>query len=160
MLSRQSPGYIGPVSSRVGFVGCVKTKLGIAAPAEDLYQSSLFVGRRHYVEDSCDSWWILSAMHGLVHPKQVLEPYDMALKDLSSTQRRAWAGEVLEQVRLQIQYVSGDVAEIHAGSEYRDFGLAAGLRSIGFVVEVPTQGLRFGPQLSFYKQHSADRRAR
>jgi hypothetical protein len=61
---------------RVGLVGCVKKTLTHRAPAEDLYVSPLFVGRRRYVEGSCDRWFILSAEHGLVTPERELEPYD------------------------------------------------------------------------------------
>src|SRR5664280_3570422 len=34
--------------------------------------------RRTYVERSCDEWWILPALHGLVHPDEVLEPYEFS----------------------------------------------------------------------------------
>ena len=62
-------------------VGCVKQKALTARPARDLYVSALFEGRRVFVERSCSEWWILSALHGLIHPDQVLEPYDVTLKD-------------------------------------------------------------------------------
>jgi len=52
--------------------------------AKDLYVSTLFFGRRSFVERSCGQWWILSAEHGLVHPDEVLGPYDVTLKDASA----------------------------------------------------------------------------
>jgi hypothetical protein len=51
----------------------------MAAPAGDLYVSSLFMGRRRFVEASCDRWFILSALHGGVDPDEVIEPYDESL---------------------------------------------------------------------------------
>jgi hypothetical protein len=63
----------------VGLVRFVKTKLHTPTPAQDLYTSAVFVGRRAWVEQSCDRWFILSAKHGLVDPEQVLEPYDESL---------------------------------------------------------------------------------
>jgi hypothetical protein len=48
--------------------------------------------------------------------------------------------------------VSGVVMELHAGSAYLDYGLVAGLRERGAVLERPVQGLSFGKQLAFYKQ--------
>ena len=44
---------------RIGLVGCVKQKPRKPALAKDLYTSTLFEGRRRYVEQSCDDWWIL-----------------------------------------------------------------------------------------------------
>jgi hypothetical protein len=84
---------------RIGFIGCVKQKGMRPMAAADLYESTLFRGRRAYVEASCDSWWILSAEHGLVHPANVLEPYDKTLKDASRDERRAWTREVLRAGR-------------------------------------------------------------
>ena len=43
-----------------------------------------------------------------------------------------------------------DVFEIHAGAEYREFGLTAGLLARGCLIENPTEGLRLGEQLQFY----------
>jgi hypothetical protein len=45
------------------------------------------------------------------------------------------------------------VFEIHAGADYRDFGLADGLLQRGAVVTVPTLGLSQGRQLAFYASH-------
>jgi hypothetical protein len=44
------------------------------------------------------------------------------------------------------------VFEIHAGAEYREFGLLDGLRDRGCLVEIPTERMRIGEQLRFYKQ--------
>ncbi len=153
-------GKIHGMSRRIGLVGCVKKKKGLAAPARDLYISTLFRGRRSYVEQSCSEWWILSAEHGLVSPDQVLAPYDVTLKDLGSPERRYWSRRVLVDLKLQASPVSGDVVEIHAGSEYRDFGLVQGLQRLGCLVEIPTQGLRFGHQLRFYSEQSREQRGR
>jgi len=142
------------VERRIGLVGCVKKKLRAPARAQDLYTSPLFRGRRQFVEASCDEWWILSAKHGLVDPREELHPYDVTLNTMGVGERREWSQRVLEQIRAQIDPSISDVFEIHAGANYRVFGLVAGLSSMGFVVEVPTEGLRMGAQLQFYKHHS------
>ena len=137
---------------RVGLVGCVKQKAGTARPARDLYVSALFVGRRGFVERSCSEWWILSALHGLVHPDQVLEPYDMTLKDAGRAARRDWAEQVLADLDRRVGLKRGDEVEVHAGAEYRDWGLLDGLRARGVEVTIPTKGLSLGRQLAFYAQ--------
>jgi hypothetical protein len=49
---------------RIGLVGCVKGKRSRPAPARELYTSALFLGRRAFVEATCERWFILSAKHG------------------------------------------------------------------------------------------------
>lgn len=137
---------------RIGLVGCVKEKAPWAAPAKDLYRSTLFLSRRRFVERSCSEWWILSAEHGLVHPDDVLGPYDRALKDAGRPERRAWSARVLAQLDQRAHLKPGDVIELHAGSEYREFGLVTGLVERGCVVENPTAGMSIGIQLGFYKR--------
>ena len=140
------------MARRIGLVGCVKDKAKYPRPAKDLYESRLFRGRRAFVERSCTEWWILSAEHGLVHPSQVLAPYDVTLKNAGTARRRAWSARVLEELDRRVNLGPNDLAEIHAGVEYRDFGLITGLRSRGAQVAVPAAGLSLGQQLRFYKQ--------
>jgi hypothetical protein len=137
---------------RVGLVGCVKSKQSQAAPARELYVSPLFRGRRAWVERTCDRWVILSAKHGLVEPDRVLAPYDEILMDLPRAVRRAWSAGVVQALEHAIGQVSGVVIELHAGSAYLDYGLVAGLRERGALLDHPVQGLTLGRQLALYKQ--------
>jgi uncharacterized protein DUF6884 len=116
-----------------------------------LYRSSLFSARRRYVEQSCDEWWILSAEHGLVDPRTVLDPYDTSLTDSDSSTRRSWSQGVLRAIDTQISPAAGETFEIHAGANYRDFGLSEGLCARDCAVEVPASGMPIGTQLRFYK---------
>jgi len=140
------------MSRRIGLVGCVKEKAGGPRPAKDLYVSTLFSGRRSFVEHTCEQWWILSAEHGLVHPDDVLAPYDVTLKAMGQSARREWSSRVMAAIDERVRPVAGDVFEIHAGAEYRNFGLIDGLRARGCAVENPTEGMGIGKQLQFYKQ--------
>jgi len=135
---------------RIGLVGCVKDKEPGPAPARLLYRSALFRGRWSYVERSCSSWFILSAKYGLVHPDRLLEWYDRTLKKASSGERRAWSREVLTELARVLGDLEGVVFEIHAGAEYRNYGLTSGLQERGALVDVPAAGLSFGRQLHFY----------
>ena len=94
----------------------------------------------------------MSALHGLVDPNQVLEPYDVTLKDAGHAERREWSRRVLAVLDKRVALRPGEVAEIHAGSEYRDWGLVDGLLARGVTVEVPTEGMRLGRQLAFYAE--------
>lgn len=137
---------------RIGLVGCVKTKAAVARPAKDLYLSPLFLGRRRFVERTCDEWWILSALHGLVHPDDVLDPYEVALKNVSRSERRNWSRAVLSSIDNRVHARDGDTFELHAGADYRLFGLEEGLGARGCLVDNPTKGLRSGQQLAFYSR--------
>ena len=139
---------------RIGLVGCVKGKASSPRPAKDLYVSPLFKGRRAYVERTCDEWWILSALHGLVDPDNVVAPYDLAMGDLGRSDRRVWSEAVLCDIDQRIHPAAGDTFELHAGTDYRFFGLEDGLRTRGMIVTNPTEGLRMGGQLAFYVSHS------
>ena len=147
--------------TRIGLVGCVKAKLDHAAPAADLYVSTLFRGRRTYVERTCERWFILSALYGLVRPSVLLEPYDVALNKASRAHRRTWATSVLSQLDAELGSCAGLTFEIHAGSSYADYGLVDGLMARGAVVERPCAGLSMGQQLAFYAEpHAAGTAAR
>ncbi|MGD0742101.1 MAG: DUF6884 domain-containing protein [Acidimicrobiales bacterium] len=135
---------------RVGLVGCVKSKLTVASATRDLYTSTLFVGRRRFVEASCDRWFILSAKYGLVEPDAILEPYDETLKTASRAARRAWSQRVLSALDTELGDISGICFETHVGAEYLNYGVADGLLQRGATIKNPTEGMRIGEQLSFY----------
>lgn len=137
---------------KVGLVSCVKSKIPHAAAARDLYTSALFRGARCSVERSCDRWFILSAEHGLVHPDQVLEPYERTLTTASQGERRGWSLRVLESLREEVGRLGDHEYEVHAGAAYANFGLVEGLAAAGAVVDTPLAGLRMGERLAFYKR--------
>jgi hypothetical protein len=116
---------------RIGLVGCVKSKRSVASPAQDLYTSPLFLGRRAFVERTCKRWFILSAKHGLVDPATIVQPYDHTLTKASTEERRTWSENVLSELHRELGDLRGYTFEIHAGHAYADFGLTAGLRAAG-----------------------------
>jgi hypothetical protein len=140
--------------TRIGLVGCVKSKKNHAASADELYTSALFRGRRKAVEGSCDRWYILSTLHGIVRPDEVLEPYDVTLVGAPTGRKREWSTMVLRQLDDELGSMSGLIFEIHAGNDYCNFGLAHGLRSRDARVERPAEGLAVGEQLAFYQRGS------
>lgn len=81
----------------IALVACAAAKVQSAA-AKDLYVSSLFRKSRTFAERNADSWYILSAKHGLVSPDQVIEPYDLTLNRMPIADRRPWAAHVNRQL--------------------------------------------------------------
>lgn len=143
--------HLAASRKRIGLVGCVKSKMGHAAQARYLYTSPLFTGRRRWVEQSCECWFVLSAKYGLVAPEQVLEPYDQTLTRMSRAERRTWAGAAVAALRNQLHDLRTCTFEIHAGAAYFDFGLRDGLVADGAAVEIPSQHLGLGEQLALHR---------
>lgn len=104
-------------------VSCVKMKLGLPAPARELYQSLWFRAARTFVEKQNASWKILSALHGLVDPEQIVKPYEVTLNKMAIDDRRFWARMTAQQIAIQIEprHVT-----FLAGKNYREFLSAAG----------------------------------
>src|SRR3954471_8996997 len=67
------------------------------ATAADLYVSSLFKKARTYAERR-GRWFILSALHGLLDPSEVIAPYDETLKKMPARKRREWGQKVRGQM--------------------------------------------------------------
>jgi len=135
---------------RIGLVGCVKSKQAVSAPAAELYTSPLFLGRRAFVEATCDRWYVLSALHGLVQPEQIRDPYDRTLNDACAAEKREWSQAVIDALGRELGSLRGMIFEIHAGRAYMDFGVASGLQREGAQIELPVAGLGLGQQLAFY----------
>ena len=148
------------LASRVdlALVGCVKTKLEGRHKAKDLFISPLFIGRRARAETLGAPWFVLSAKFGLLAPDREVDTYDVSLNSASSTERRQWSARVLGQLRESFGSVEGKTVEVHAGANYRNFGLVQGLRSQGARVIVPLEHARQGEQLAWYNDQARNAR--
>ena len=65
----------------VALVACSAAKLTEPAPAKDLYQGQLFRLARAWAERFAARWYVLSALHGVLDPSRVIEPYDLSMAD-------------------------------------------------------------------------------
>jgi hypothetical protein len=97
-LTNQHPNEIEGYD--VALVSCVKTKQQFACAARDLYISPRFQKSRTIAEKCANRWFILSALHGLVDPDEVISPYEYALKGAKIAERRKWAQEVFRAICL------------------------------------------------------------
>ena len=134
------------MSRTIVLVACVSKKNNEPMPARDLYISDWFRKASAYAEQITDEWYILSAKHGLVAPEHEIEPYDQTLNEMHSDARKAWAGQVINEIKKYVH--CGDQIILLAGNRYREH-LIEPLRRMGCYVEVPMEGLRIGEQLSW-----------
>lgn len=134
---------------KIALVSCVKTKRTEATRACDLYTSPLFRGLRRYAETHADRWYILSAKHGLLDPLTIVNPYEQTLNRMPKKERIAWADSVKADLTLSTPSDADFI--LLAGKRYRE-GIESFLGERGTVV-VPLEGLSFGRQLTWLKQH-------
>ena len=66
------------MSKTIIVIGCSKKKGTEAAPAEELYLGPNWSTYRKYKSDSVECW-ALSAKHGIIPSKDVIEPYECLL---------------------------------------------------------------------------------
>lgn len=144
--------------AHIGLLSCVSKKRKAAVVAKDLYISPLFNKSRRYVEQLCDSWFILSAKYGLVDPEDVIAPYEETLNKKSQPERKKWAEKVWG--RLQKRLKPNDTVTILAGEKYRA-NLLPYLEGLGCQINIPMKGLGIGRQLQWLshkaKQPNRDR---
>ena len=134
---------------RIALVSCVKNKRSSATRAGDLYISALFRAWRDYAIRNADSWYILSAQYGLLHPDEFVEPYERTLRKLKKPERVAWARRVQGQLSTALP-ATADVIFL-AGAQYRE-ELVPFLRKHGYAVSIPFEGLGSGRQLQRLNQ--------
>lgn len=131
----------------VALVSCVSAKRAIPCEARDLYISPWFMKAKAHVEAMDSQWFILSAEYGLLHPDQVVAPYERTLNKMNIQERQEWARRVMGQLS---PYLLGiDRVVVLAGERYREFLLAPLRRAIP-LVEVPMVGLTIGRQLKWF----------
>tara|TARA_Y100000310_G_C20401441_1_gene677589 strand:- start:22 stop:795 length:774 start_codon:yes stop_codon:yes gene_type:complete len=127
-------------------VSCVGKKRSERIAAKDLYISDWFLKARCFVEEKRFQWFILSAEHGLIHPDQMISPYEKTLNTMGVKDRRDWARKVLGQIEETIPKAKSFI--FLAGQRYRE-NLVEPLRQKGSEIHIPMEGLTIGRQLSW-----------
>lgn len=131
-------------------LACVKEKAAQPMPAADLYRSVWFRKARAFVEAKHAPWLILSALHGVVDPEDVIAPYEQTLMTMRAAERRAWGERVVTQL-LERSYEDGGRVVILAGAMYRE----PISRWLGDRASVPMRGLAIGEQLAWLTNATA-----
>lgn len=138
---------------RIILVACAASKQDAPTEARALYTSDLFTKSRAWAEREvaagrADAWFILSAEHGLVAPRQVLAPYNTTLNAMTPAARRRWAADVWAQLGPAL--VVPTTLVFLAGEHYRA-SLAKAALAAGHGIEVPMRGLGIGQQKAWLK---------
>ncbi|HLM62018.1 MAG TPA: hypothetical protein VK308_14525 [Pyrinomonadaceae bacterium] len=132
----------------VVLVSCVSTKAGESCPAKELYQSNWFKKARKYAEEKGDTWYILSALYGLIEPEQRIEPYNYTLNGKRKADRESWAQRTASELRQRVPPKSTII--ILAGLKYRENLIP--LLADKYTLIVPLKNLGIGKQLAYLKE--------
>lgn len=136
--------------NRVTLIGCGKLKRPAASLAADLYTGQLFKAAAAHARRLARPWAILSAKHGLLTPGQRVEPYNVAMAELTKAQRAEWSSMAGNQLAAWLDEIGQPSAalEVYAGRPYVEAVTAASQA----VVFAPLQGLGIGQRLQWFKQ--------
>jgi hypothetical protein len=133
-------------------VACGASKLDVAAPAKDLYTGRHFRLCRQYAERYGDTWCILSAKHLLLHPDQVVEPYNERMptgtRQINQPGGKHYRAAMLLGLRLQASRHPGLLFEVLAGHDYLPVFTTWGHRMFlrGHAFRYPLAGMGIGHQ--------------
>lgn len=111
-----------------------------------MYISQWFQAAKKYILSLEIDYFILSAKHGILHPTQLVEPYDQSLYHLSAPERRQWSEIVVKQL-IAIAPPPSEFIML-AGKRYRE-GIIEPLQKAGYNTTIPLQGLGIGKQLQW-----------
>jgi hypothetical protein len=125
-------------------IACSNKKANAPMQARDLYQGQAFKFSRQLAEKTGADYWILSALHGLVHPEEKIAPYDEFLGGMTKAQRTTWAIKTAQQIKAK--GLHAQAVTFLAGSLY-----AEPLAQIFTHAMRPLAGMGIGQQLNYLK---------
>ena len=129
---------------KIVLISCASKKRRQKSKARELYISDLFKKELKYAQVlSPDQIFVLSAKYGLVGMDDEIEPYDLTLNTMSSSEIKQWAHGVLRQLGEEVD-LQNDQFVFLAGEKYRKYLLPYMTH-----VEIPLVGLTIGKQLQF-----------
>lgn len=133
----------------LALLSCTKKKAPAPCPAADLYAPSSFFRKAYALaRRAARDTFILSAKHGLVHPGDVIAPYEQTLANSGRAERRAWALGVHRQLVARTEYREARTILWFAGEAYRQ-DLMPLVVGDGKRCVVPMEGLAQGEQLAW-----------
>jgi hypothetical protein len=138
----------------VALIACGKKKLATneRVAARDLYVGTLYRMAIRYAVATADDYHILSALHGLVHPYELLAPYDFTMTQMLMSQQVLWGKSIVSALKAAYPLRRLHIV-FYAGQQYIQPILHAMANDDCdyWTVEDPLQGLGIGQRLSWFK---------
>ena len=139
----------------LSLVACAKTKKPSACEARHLYSPSVLFRLAFQLSERCaNAVLILSALHGIVRPTQIIEPYEQLLVGRSLRERQKWAEDAFNSLKEMKEYHDSEVVLFFAGQAYRD-QLLRMISGDGKRCLIPMAGLALGQQVAWLNRNKA-----
>lgn len=146
------PSQSPPTPTTVVLISCSKSKLTTSAPARELYTGQLFKKALAWAERNEFRWFIVSALHGLLTPNQIVQPYDFTIQDLrGAVEREQWAHKVVG-CELTRYACASSKAILLLPKLYRRL-IEEQLRLNHITYENPVEGLGIGQQMKWLAEN-------
>src|SRR5262245_39125220 len=108
-------------SETLALIACTKRKASTPVAAREMYwPSTLFRLCYQQAESEGLRIAILSALHGLLLPDDVISPYNKTVKEMSSEQRVAWAERIGKQFDQRLASAPVSDVVFLASNAYRE----------------------------------------
>lgn len=82
----------------VALVMCSDAKMQTQGQAKQVYRGKLARKSLSWAASNCDHAFFLSASLGLVDPNEVIQPYNLSIRTLSSVQKKLWSLSVVSSL--------------------------------------------------------------
>lgn len=77
---------------------CGEHKNGKKTSASEMYISDRFLLSKQYASAVTNDWFVISGKHGILHPENVIDPYDFPLSELSPIEKIEWENRVATKI--------------------------------------------------------------
>jgi hypothetical protein len=102
---------------------------------------------------NCDRSYILSAKHGVLALSDIIDPYELSIKELAADEKRKWVDTVDQKIRELV--TKRDTVHLVCGREYYK-PIFRTLQKIGCRVRSPLSGRSLGNRISFLRQENRE----
>lgn len=130
--------------------GCGKQTNQTAA-AKDVYCSQHFQACHNYAQAQ-GQWNILSPLHQVLSPYQIISPYNKSPRSLSPNERIEWAQSVAYKL---MEIVNPDVEIVFLTGKLYRYQVIPILQAHGYTTRAPIEGLGIGQQIRWLINQSS-----
>ena len=134
--------------ANIVLISCSKSKLDKRAPARELYTGTLFKKAVAWAERHGYEWFVISALHGLVTPNQIIAPYNYSLKQRRGARERELWAYLAISVHLTSHVAKGSHAFLVMPELYRRY-VQHELDRQAITYTNPLQHLAIGKQMNW-----------
>jgi hypothetical protein len=133
----------------IGLVAASKRRRGGVARAREQFDlSPVFRRARDFCDRAYSEWYVLSTVHLLARPQQLIGADEPALRVMAPAERAAWAEAVAGQLRQRVARSAEPITFIVYASQQYTESLMRAAPDLTF--ETPLSGMKFVERLHWY----------